>query len=81
MERLNKEASAETTPSESSPTPPRCCACQRGVPIETHNEWQVSDRRYLSEASMSLLTQPAPSAIIGTATEQEVTDTEVLRTA
>jgi transposase-like protein len=26
------------------------------VLIETHDEWQVSDRRYLSETSMALLT-------------------------
>jgi putative transposase len=25
------------------------------VLVETHNEWQVSDRRYLSEGSMALL--------------------------
>ena len=24
--------------------------------VEAHDEWQVSDRRYLSEASMALLT-------------------------
>ena len=29
--------------------------------VETHDEWQVSDRRYLSEGSMALL-QPTPDA-------------------
>jgi hypothetical protein len=28
------------------------------VLVEAHDEWQVSDRRYLSEGSMDLLTQP-----------------------
>jgi len=26
--------------------------------VETHDEWQVSDRRYLSEGSMALLNKP-----------------------
>jgi putative transposase len=26
--------------------------------VEAHHEWQVSDRRYLSEGSMALLTKP-----------------------
>jgi putative transposase len=33
------------------------------VLIEAHDEWQVSDRRYLSEASMAQLTPPAPTAL------------------
>lgn len=57
----------------------RLAAC---VLIETHDEWQVSDRRYLSEASMAMLTPPAPVAITATATatQQEVIDTDVPRT-
>jgi len=38
----------------------RLSAC---VLIEAHDEWQVSDRRYLSEASMALLAPPAPTAL------------------
>jgi putative transposase len=30
------------------------------VLIEAHDEWQISDRRYLSEASMALLNPPSP---------------------
>jgi putative transposase len=30
------------------------------VLVEAHDEWQVSDRRYLSEGSMALLTRPDP---------------------
>ena len=28
--------------------------------VETHDEWQVSDRRYLSEGSMALLRPDGP---------------------
>jgi putative transposase len=33
------------------------------VLIEAHDEWQDSDRRYLSEESMALLNPPPPTAI------------------
>jgi len=33
------------------------------VLIEAHDEWQDSDRRYLSDESMALLTPPAPTLI------------------
>ncbi len=29
--------------------------------VEAHDEWQVSDRRYLSEGSMALLNRPNPA--------------------
>jgi len=32
------------------------------VLVEAHDEWQVNDRRYLSEGSMALLTQ-APKEV------------------
>jgi len=50
------------------------------VLIESHDEWQVSDRRYLSEAAMAQLTPPAPTAIAATH-EREVIDTPAIRTA
>ncbi len=31
--------------------------------VETHDEWAVAERRYLSEGSMALLNPPAPTAI------------------
>ena len=31
--------------------------------IEAHDEWQDSDRRYLSEESMALLNPPAPTVL------------------
>jgi hypothetical protein len=33
------------------------------VLIEAHDEWQVSDRRYLSEGSMAALTAPATTGL------------------
>jgi putative transposase len=35
------------------------------VLVEQHDEWQVSDRRYLSETSMALLTTPAEPVVAG----------------
>jgi hypothetical protein len=48
----------------------------------SHDEWQVSDRRYLSEASMALLTPPAPTALPTRTTDPgEVIDQPALQTA
>jgi len=33
------------------------------VLIEAHDEWQDSDRRYLSEESMALLNPPPPTIL------------------
>jgi hypothetical protein len=51
------------------------------VLIESHDEWQVAERRYLSEESMAQLTPPAPTAIIANNNDQEVIDTDAIRTA
>ena len=59
-ERLNKEVKRRTDVVGIFPNPAarlRPAAC---VLIETHDEWQVSDRRYLSEASMDQLTLDPP---------------------
>jgi len=50
------------------------------VLIEAHDEWQVSDRRYLSEASMALLAPPEPTALAPRPAE-EVIDTIAAKTA
>jgi putative transposase len=52
------------------------------VLIEAHDEWQVADRRYLSEASMALLTPPEPTALETRRTDpSEVIDQPALQTA
>lgn len=82
LERLNKEVKRRTDvvgifPDDASLL--RLSAC---VLIETHDEWQVADRRYLSEASMSQLTPPAPTALEPPHdTTQEVIDNPALKTA
>ena len=50
--------------------------------IEAHDEWQDSDRRYLSEEFMALLNPPAPTALEPkTTTPDTTTRREVAATA
>lgn len=41
-----------------SPSPEALLRLAGAVLIEAHDEWAVSDRRYLSESSMALLNRP-----------------------
>ena len=57
----------------------RLSAC---VLIEAHDEWQVAERRYLSEGSMAQLTPPAPTVLeINTTPVQEVPTTPDVQSA
>ncbi len=82
LERLNKEVKGRTDvvgifPDDNALL--RLAAC---VLIEAHDEWQVSDRRYLSEASMAQLSPPAPTTLEARRdTTEEVIDTAALKTA
>jgi putative transposase len=51
------------------------------VLIESRDEWQIADRRYLSEESMAKLTPPAPTAITGTTNKPQAIDPTTLCTA
>lgn len=59
--------------------PPARWSATRSRP--SHDEWQVAERRILSEESMPQLTPPAPTAITATSTKTEVINTDMIRTA
>lgn len=63
IERLNKEVKRRTDVVGIFPNPAALHRLSACVLIEAHDEWQVTDRRYLSEASMAQLTPPAPTAL------------------
>lgn len=71
LERVNKEIKRRTDVVGVFPNPAALLRLAGSVLVETHDEWQVSDRRYLSESSMALLDKPtdttnevAPSALL-----------------
>jgi putative transposase len=55
LERLNKEIKRLTDVVGVFPTPAALLRLAGSVLAKAHDEWQVSDRRYLSEGSMALL--------------------------
>jgi putative transposase len=70
LERVNKEIKRRTDVVGVFPNPAALLRLAGSVLVETHDEWQVSERRYLSEGSMALLdtTEPAqevaPTALL-----------------
>ena len=86
LERLNKEVKRRTDVVGIFPDDAALLRLAACVLIEAHDEWQVSDRRYLSEASMAQLTPPPPTALEPrqedtTSDTNEVIDTTTIKTA
>jgi putative transposase len=81
LERLNKEVKRRTDVVGIFPNSAALLRLATCVLIESHDEWQVTDRHYLSEESMAQLTPPAPTAITANNNEPKVIVTATIRTA
>jgi putative transposase len=58
LERVNKEIKRRTEVVGVFHNPAALLRLAGSVLVETHDEWQVSDRRWISEASMARLNKP-----------------------
>ena len=64
LERVNKEIKRRTDVVGVFPNPAALLRLAGAVLVEQHDEWDAGDRRYFSEQSMKLLTEPAQEVAI-----------------
>jgi len=77
LERVNKEIKRRADVVGVFPDPAALLRLAECVLIEVHDEWQVSDRRYLSESSMAPIdTQPTDEPTLEIT--QEVANTDLI---
>lgn len=81
LERLNREVNRRTDAVGIFPHTSALLQLAACVLIEAHAEWQGSDRRYLSEGSMRLLTPPPPTVLDATKTPPTKTPRRRIATA
>ena len=82
LERLNREVKRRTDVVGIFPNAAALLRLSACALIEAHDEWQVAERRYLSEGSMAQLNPPAPTVLaINTTPVQEVPTTPEIQSA